>query len=358
MLKSNVLKQAFNGAAWLIVSWQLLIWLPTMIRTHRCLPGMDVECYYGAFRSLSRGQVPYVPFHHGPDVSPGGCLYSPPFVVLGAPLGHFSPAHFSIFWTILTVCAFWGFAYCVALLARGNRPTLQQVVNWGAVAWICPNVVHAMTWGQFDPVMWLAVTAAIIWDRTGVILAIAAIAKPYTLWPLAAEVVRTRRLSVMVIAAIALPVLAVGALGHSELYRYWLSWSLPKISQGTFNLQNASIPFAVLRALHGLRIWHYRSGLLPAGPHGFLLACSVIGPALAAWRTRNASREWRWSVLMLTAALFSPLCWFNYLALALPVAAVYLREHTTAPRLGWRRRPENAVVNMPTQEHDVCVVLR
>jgi hypothetical protein len=120
--------------------------------------------------------------------------------------------------------------------------------------------------------------------------------------------------------AIAATVATVAVSGVAA-YKLWITQALPLAGQGTFDPINWSLSFAVLRVLHGLGVWHYIAGPLPAGPKLFLTAASIAGPVLVAYVTRRQSIHMRAMLLFLASMLFAPLCWSTYFIMAyVPVA--------------------------------------
>ena len=90
----------------------------------------------------------------------------------------------------------------------------------------------------------------------------------------------------------------------------------------------SSLTFLGLRILHGLGIWHYYGGPLPAGPRLYLSVSGLIALGIAAYKTHKMEQRVAYTIFLLTAFLFSPTCWSTYLPIAIILVALTIAHHS------------------------------
>jgi len=293
----------------------------------------DVKIYYETAGKVLRHASLYVPMpHYGPDQTPFEYLYLPPFAAFIAPLGHLTYLQFAWLWFLFQLGSFWLFAWILARLA-GARAGAMPVLVAGLVLAACPGSYRAVGLGQVDATMWVLAGGAVLLlingggrnDLVGgALLGIAAVVKPYALFPLLAT--RGRRAwgagFGIIIAALVFGALACGTGAYGD----WLSWVAPRVTQGTFNADNYSLSMAVLR-LALVAGWRYTGGPIHGLPALWLKSATLLGPLGAVWVTRKLSPAWRCALVTVAAAWCAPICWSDYVPLVLIVGALGWREY-------------------------------
>jgi hypothetical protein len=175
------------------------------------------------------------------------------------------------------------------------------------------------------------VSLAFLGRSRSILFAIVGQIKPFALWPLALTVLRDRKqlppATLTIAAGLAL---GIAACGLDAYYSWWLT-ARNILCQGTFDPANISLPFAGLRVLHGLGVWHYSHGPLPWGPRLFLSIMGVLGPMLVIYLCRKKLPYDKLCALSLVAAaFFSPLCWNSYPTVAYILVALFIRDYSQA----------------------------
>lgn len=311
--------------------FQILLWLPQHFRQ----AGDDMSIYY---RAITGGSIYTEPAGYGPGSSPGFYFYPPFLALLLRPFaGHF--AAYCVCWYSLLIAAFWGFAAALGRLSTGRwsiGPTmicsLVLALTPGIYCRPALGIYWILNLGNVEPVLWLLFALALIslekrpaW--TQVLLAAMVLFKPYAILPLV--VVAARRSKQEALPAVVFLSASIGAalmVGGIGPFALWVKDALPLASQGTFSPFNVSAPFAVLRVLHGLGIWHFTNGPLTHGPRLFLSVCSIAGPLLALWLLRHRGLAVQVIGIYLAAVLCSPLCWYTCLVAGFAPLALVIRR--------------------------------
>ncbi|HZP83461.1 MAG TPA: glycosyltransferase 87 family protein [Chthonomonadaceae bacterium] len=329
VLRSALLRKALLLLAALHLAWQLGVLVPVMWQ--RTDTRRDMVLYYTAARHALRGEPLYEHWpEYGPHLTPFKYFYPPQFAVVIAPLGALPFPVFSRLWYALILLAFWVYAGCLARLACG-RVSLEGCLIAGLALGLLPKIYIALVLGQADPFVWVLFGLAFCLPSAGALLAVAAQIKLYTFWPLAVAGWHERQ-RILRPAAIALAAgMALGGLACGwGTFGEWARSVLPVVGQGTFNNDNVSLSFAVLRLARGLG-WNYAGGPLPGIARFYLTVMELLGPLTVAYLTRRCERQMQTACVAAAALLFAPLCWTCYLALLLTPAALALRAFSPPP---------------------------
>lgn len=320
------LQPAWTVLAVLHALGQLLFWLPRQCA--RMDRDRDLNVYFEAAHRAYHHLPLYQPWPHlGPDITPAAYLYPPQFAILLMPLGGLGFHAFCCVWYGIVLLGFWGFAWSLDKIAAG-RPSLLGTLRWGLGLGLTPFVYAALSLGQADPVMWALFGAVIACRNRGLWLSLMAQVKPYGFLVAAQAAYREGK-------PVLVPLVAVTAIGFGlgilvfgvHSITDWIRWSIPLNSQGRFLESNVSLTFLVLRILHGLGVWHYHGGPLPAGPRLFLSLSGLIALALALYGTRKMEHRVAYTLVLLTAFLFSPTCWSTYLPTAVLLVAIAIDRY-------------------------------
>lgn len=284
----------------------------------------DVPVYYHAANNLYHGESAYeeIP-HFGPDQYPTGAfLYAPPVAALYAPFGGMSFVAFAQLVTVVNMLAFLVFVW--ALLRLIAPVTLHRSVIFTAVLWLFPGVMAGIFFGQIDPLLWMLFALGLLGTES-LFWPLAAIVKPFYLWPLLTRKLRRDDI-IRVIMIIGAAVIAGGIVCGWSAYPFWFTHVLPTMSQGNFLRGNVSLSFAVLRAFLAVGIWHYDGGPLTLLPHLWLTFASIGAPIFTWWLLRRQEQRLKAAAVMTAAALFAPVCWITYLPVTLPLLMLLWRR--------------------------------
>jgi hypothetical protein len=329
VLRSALLRKALLLLAALHLAWQLGVLVPVMWQ--RTDTRRDMILYYTAAQHALRGEPLYERWpEYGPHLTPFKYFYPPQFAVVIAPLGALPFPVFSRLWYALILLAFWVYAGCLTRLACG-RVSFEGCLIAGLALGLLPKIYIALVLGQADPFVWALFGLAFCLPSAGALLAVAAQIKLYTFWPLAVAGWHERQ-RILRPAAIALAAgLALGGLACGwGAFGEWAKSVLPVVGQGTFNNDNVSLSFAVLRLARGLG-WNYAGGPLPGIARFYLTVMELLGPLTVACLTRRCEKRMQTACVAAAALLFAPLCWTCYLALLLTPAALALRAFCPPP---------------------------
>ena len=301
----------------------------------------DAVVYYVAARNVYTHRDLYKDYpDYGPDSPPQDYDYAPPFAAIIALLGSFSFEVFSKIWFCLLLFSFWVFAYCLARLYNGKSQTgVTDVLIGGLVIALLPGGYSGVLEGNINPFLWALIAVGLVGSARSTLWAVAALIKPFCIWPLMADAVKRRKEGgvKVLIRSLAPAVLIIfilivygGIVCGWQSYLFWIRDVLPTLSQGSFNSQNVSFSFAVIR-LASLLGWNYMGGPLPLPAHLWLTAASIGAPLLAWWLSRNYSIQLTCACMIAASALFAPVCWLHYLPFLLPLFALLLKEMAARP---------------------------
>lgn len=310
------------------IAMQIFVIAPTLFaRTDR---NRDVIAYWNAAQRAHNHQPLYTKYPgYGPDSLPQNYDYAPPFAAVLSPLGALPFVTFARIWLIITLLAFWIFVWGLAKLSGDG--SLAQTLIWGLIAGVFPGTYLAIALGQIDPVLWMLFAWGLIGIARPALWGLAAVVKPFYIWPLLAAERRWRALIPAVAVAVILMLLG-GLVCGWESYVVWLRDILPTLTQGNFKAGNVSLSFAVIRLARFLG-WNYSGGPLPALAHLWLTAASIGAPLLA-WRfLRRFSTQIKCAGIIVASILFAPVCWTCYLPLTLPLVAVIFRSRIQAVKV-------------------------
>lgn len=322
--ESQLIRKVIWVAAIINVILHFGWWLP--FQWHRTDMNRDLVLYYTAVKQVLHHAPLYIADpHYGPHIYPFVYIYPPQFAVVISPLGLLSYQNFCHVWLLFLDLCFWGYAATLSKLSTGKW-SLKYTLIWGYIALMTPDGYHDISTGQVDSLLWLIMGLALTTRLGTLLLALAAQIKPYAIYPLLALIYRRSRrvwiaAGLLFVAGIGL---AIAASGPSSLID-WVRDVGPVTSQGTFKAQNVSIPFAVLRLLKWLGIWHYHNGPLSMGPRLWLAGAGVIFPILTVYLCRKMDIRLLAAVSWFAALIFSPLCWIDYLPVSHLILALLLR---------------------------------
>ena len=320
----NLLWLAVVALGVIHIASQLFIIVPMILE--RTDLRRDVIVYYRAAERLHDGVNVYQPWpQYGVQMTPFRFFYSPPFLLLVRPLVGLDALTFARVWTVILLVPFWTYAFCLSRLATGKWDWKSALV-FGMVTNIVLRGYATIALGQFEPFMWMMFGLALTTrSRTGW-LALATLVKIHPMWSLFLALGQGGKKAWKTAALFAVPVLVLSFMlvgGHN--WAMWWPSTQPVASQGTFNSDNWSLSFAVLRLanLAGLLEAH---GTLPAWAKGFLSLCVLAGPLGTMYLARNLSPNLRLTLVVCAGVLFSPLCWTLYFPLFLLPLAVWIGE--------------------------------
>jgi len=286
----------------------------------------DVVVYFDAATRLKNGLAVYQLWpDYGVQLTPFRFFYTPPFLLLVRPLAELPFVWFARFWLLLMLGAMWIYSFCLSKLATGKWDwkaalVFGMVINLGLHGWI------TIALGQAEPIMWLLFGLALTTRNRAGWLALATLVKVHPVWSLCLALHDGKKAAWKSALLFAFPVIAASfwLAGAGN----WVSWwpaTRPVASQGTFNTDNWSIPFAGLRIAHALGAIP-ASGTLPPLARFYLSACAVAGPLGAMVLARKLSPNLRLSLVACAAILCAPLCWSLYMPLLLMPLAIWIGE--------------------------------
>jgi len=289
----------------------------------------DVVVYFDAATRLKNGVDVYQPWpNYGVQLTPFRFFYTPPFLLLVRPLAELPFVWFARLWLLLMLGAMWVYSFCLAKLATQKWDwkaalVFGMVIDLGLHGWI------TIALGQAEPIMWLLFGLALTTRNRAGWLALATLVKVHPVWSLGLALHEGKRAAWKSALLFALPVIAASfwLAGAHNWVRWWPA-TQPVASQGTFNTDNWSIPFAGIRLAHALGIVP-NSGTLPPLARFYLSACAVAGPLGAMVAARKLSPNLRLSLVACAAILCAPLCWSLYMPLLLLPLAVWVGERRT-----------------------------
>lgn len=291
----------------------------------------DMVVYYNAAQAAVTHHNLYQACpEYRPEMSPSGYFYAPPFAAVIAPLGRLSWHGFCIAWYAIIFAAYWLFALALSRLSAGRFSML--VCGLFIALW--PRSYYAIEVGQADPIMWALLAWAAASPRfRGMLLAVAVIVKPFMLLPLAVVAFRDRR-QALPACAVMIVALALGALVCGPWsYAQWVREALPVPASGTFNSDNISLSFDLLR-LVGYQAW----------AHTWLSFAALAGPLVAIVCTRRLSIELQYSVVTIAAMLCAPICWTSYLVVGLVPVMVLAGNKKAALSIEKEAQKANGIV--------------
>ena len=302
------------------LAMQVLVIAPTLYA--RTDQNRDVVVYWTAAKDAHNHQAIYGQYpNYGPSSLPQYYDYAPPFAAVLSPLGALPFVTFARVWLILTLVAFWLFAWGLARLS--GEGSLSRTLICGVIVGVFPGTYLAIALGQIDPILWALFAWGLVGMSRPILWGLAAIIKPFYIWPLLAAERQWRALIPAGIVAVAL-ILLGGFVCGWESYIIWVRDILPTLTQGNFKTGNVSLSFAVIRLARFLG-WNYLGGPLPTLAHLWLTVASVGAPLLT-WRfLRRFSPQIKCAGIIVASVLFAPICWTCYLPLALPLAALGFR---------------------------------
>ena len=272
----------------------------------------DMVIYYHAAQAASAHQDLYEAWpEYTPYMKPSRYFYAPPFAAVTAPLGRLSWQAFCYIWYALMLAAFWTFAFALSRLSGGRFTPLVC----GLLVAIWPNTYFAFSIGQADVFMWALLASATACGRyRGALLAVAAIIKPIVLLPMLVVLWRDRKQVIPATGTITLALLVGALVCGLRSYGMWITEALPVPSRGTFDPDNISISFAVLRIV-GYHAW----------AHIWLSLAALSGPCVAIYATRRKSVELQFAVVTIVSMICAPICWTSYLVVGLIPLAIIAR---------------------------------
>jgi hypothetical protein len=324
-----------------------VVFLPYHWRNAGELIGRDAGVSWLAAERVRSGQPLYNPVPEGPQTfgDPGLYIY-PPF--LGPAVALLPPLSMLSFGRIMMVLALLGlWAFAAELAALSGRLTPTRTLAWGMVLTIWPHATFTAMIGNPEPILWTLVGLAIIWPGfRGIGFTLAALIKPYSIWPLVVSwwrdgrrVATTAAYTAMASSLIA--VAALGPVGFVDACVAWLRDVYPNISQGQTSIRppnffgvlthgDISIPFAPINIAVWQFGWHAEGGNLPGFARTYLSIASIVGPVVAAWLTRHRSVRMQCAATLSAALAFAPIFRAPHAALAvlLPLA-VWMGERKT-----------------------------
>jgi len=308
----------------------------------------DVVVYYLVQERVHHHEPIYLPMPSGPaffDTRNPLYIYPPVLSSLFSLLPTISFVTFARLWTVLAYTSFWIFSACLAKLARG-RATIANTLMAGLVLGLSPGTQRALSLGQIDPILWalFGIALAIPSLRGTGTMAIAMV-KLWGIWPLVAALNDDRRAwrggLLMLLSGIGVGILGMGPMEFYKSCQYWLSYVLPTISQGTWDADNRSLSFALLRALKTAGVWHYESGKLPVWGKIWLISAGIGGPVIAWVCLRHRTIAVQMSAMGCAAILFGPICWTSYFPILLTLLAALVGEkHFTRDNFDYLLRAE------------------
>ncbi|BCM90804.1 hypothetical protein IAD21_02666 [Abditibacteriota bacterium] len=304
--------------------YQLFVLVPIML--DRVDPYRDVIVYYKAAVRLRDGVNVYQPWPgYGVQMTPFRFFYSPPFLLLVRPLAGLDFLTFTRVWTLILLVPFWSYCFCLSRLARGKWDW-QSALVFGMATNIALKGYATLALGQFEPFMWMLFGLALTTRHRAGWLALATLTKIHPVWSLGLTLAEGGKREWKNAALFAVPVLlASWWLVGSDNWAMWWPSTQPVASQGTFSIDNWSLPFFGLRLLNWAGLLK-ASGTLPPWAKGYLSLCAVVGPLGVMFWARKWSRELRLAFVACAGALFAPLCWTLYFPLFLLPVAVLIGE--------------------------------
>ncbi len=309
------------------LAFQLLVWLPE--NWNRDDRFRDLVVYYDAAMRLKTG----LPLYHlwpdyTPAVVPSRFFYPPPFLLLTRPLVELNYLWFGRVWLLIVLAAFWIYAACLARLATG-KISWKTVLLAGMCIDLCQGYV-AIGLGNFEPVMWACYGLAFSTRFRAVPLAFAAMMKLHPVWTLALVIKNEGRHALFPAASVLLAGFGAGIwlCGLQNSLNWWPATS-PVVSQGTFNLANVSLSFALIRVFEAIGTLDAHSPL-PVWARVYLSLMALGAPLLTLIFSRKWPLELCYALTASATILFAPLCWMIYLPLLLAPAAIWYRLRAAA----------------------------
>jgi hypothetical protein len=309
---------------------QLFYGLPrTLSRTDS---DRDVLAYFLAKERIQNHESAYpptvemVPYEANTPIY----LYPPVFSSLLSLFPSTSFIDFAEYWTLLVYAAFWVYAAVLTAVAVG-RATFGSTLVTGLILGLFPGTQRALSLGQVDPLLWALFSMALVFPAMmGASAMGVSLVKLWGFWPLIIALREGRSTWLGALAMLAAGV-GVGSLGMGcvEFFTsgwYWLTRVLPSLSQGSWDTDNWSLSFSLLRVLHVVGVWDYASGMLPWWARLWLMVSSVAAPIIAILLLRRRILVVRFSAVASATILFAPICWTSYLPLLLTLFAALLSE--------------------------------
>jgi len=257
-------------------------------------------------------------------------IYPPVLSSLLSLLPTMSFITFARLWTILLYTAFWTYAMCLAKLAQGHA-AIGTTLAVGLILGLFPGTQPALSLGQVDPILWALFGLALAFPKlrgTGT-MAIALV-KLWGVWPLVTALREGRRVwsgaAIMLVAAMGIGIIGVGPKEFLSSFWYWFTKVLPILSQGSWDSDNWSLSFGLLRAVEITGLWHYEGGVLPGWARLWLLISGIAVPIFTAIFLRHRNKVVQLSAVGCAAILCAPICWTSYLPLLLTFIAALVGE--------------------------------
>lgn len=292
----------------------------------KCLSGYfictDAHTYAYAAQNAWRGIGVYPLFPGGDLLTPQGqalpFLYSPFFVALVRPLGAMSLDNIVRVFHLLSFMSFWAYAAILAWIVN-RRLTWRGVLGAGYLCILMPGMYFNLLSGQIETFLLVLFSLAMIGWAPGILLALSALIKPFSLWPLFIWALREPR-RILVPAGITFFI--GGAFGASVYglfgYQQWLAYVPKRMSELLFGNLNPSLALLPLRWLGFTK--------LPSWGNFFLLGMFLLVPGVVAWvmRKRPVAIQASWTAA--TALLFVPFSHYYYLPAFLVPMALEVRQ--------------------------------
>lgn len=276
------------------------------------------------------GDPPYSIYHQKPVY-----LYSPSFAAVIAPLGSLTFNNFSKLWFVLNFMAFWILACAMAALS--GELSLRRVLICALIAGVWPGVYYSIRYGQVTVILCALFAVGLVSKRHRLLWGIASLVKVFYIWPfIASWVDGARKTPAKVLLRDSLPAIIViiallcygGIRCGWESYIIWVRDILPTLSQGTFQYNNISVSFGVLR-LARIAGWNYPGGELSWLPHLWLTLAAIAAPLFTWWLMRKQPEKIKYAGIIIASAFFAPICWPYYWATFLPIGALLFRTTPT-----------------------------
>ena len=335
IIRSRLLYRGLLIMAWAFAIGMVLYWFPR--QWERTDIDRDIPLYYMAAKAVRENRPLY---YDKPGLGPREFwsvfqqrypthaywyFYAPHFAVAISPLARLSYVGFCRVWYLILFASFWLYAVCLCRLATG-RLSLSGILIAGLLIGISPGTKYSMGLGNVDPLLYALFGLALAANRRGVPLALGMLIKPYFLYFLALAAYREGRKVYVPAVAVIIAALTSGILAcgfHS--YMDWARYALSPLSQGTFEPGNISLSFALLRLATFLG-WQCPTGPLAPLPHAYLVIMAIAMPIVAIWITRRMDKLAQYSIVTISAVLFSPYCLLSYFPLLLAPGALLWRS--------------------------------
>ena len=309
---------------------QLSYGLPKMLS--RTDVDRDVVVYYLAKQRIHNHEPLYALSSRAVPHDTRNPIYIYP-PVLSSLLSFLPPMSFVTFarlWTLLLYAAFWIYSMCLAKLVQG-RATITTTLVVGLIVGLFPGTQHALSLGQVDPILWALFGLALIFPKLrGAGTMAIALVKLWGVWPFVAALREGRRVwsgaAIVLVAGIGIGSLGVGSEEFFTSCWYWLTRVLPSLSQGSWDSDNWSVSFVLLRVVKLTGLWAYEGGVLPVWARTWLLITGIAGPIFTGIFLRHRGKAVQLSSVGCAAILCSPICWTSYLPVLLTFIAAFVGE--------------------------------